>query len=1386
MNLAYGHSCMSVSSRCVSLFLVCAALLLSFAAVPAWGQSTDSGTIIGVVTDQQNAAVVGAEVKLIDTATNLPRTTTTNENGRYVFANIPPGVYDLAANKAGFAQSKISGQKVTIGLTVTVNVTLKVGSNTETIEVKAGVGAELQVTNATVGRTISFASLIDLPNIGRDTTTLLTLQPAVHPNGSVAGAVRDQNTFQLDGGNNTNDMDGTMNIYTPSYASNGTTTGVMPTPIESIEEFKVATTNQTADFNGSAGAQVQMVTRRGTSQVHGSAYEYYFGSNFGANTWLNNHTSSKDAQGNTRTFTPLPSTHRSRFGAAAGGPVLPSFLGGKWFIFGNYEGFRWPQNTTINKLVPTDLLKAGVIQVQNSGSGAAPVTVTVDGSPTVFPVGAWVPYNLNPGTVSVGGHTYAPANVCGGGSAACDPRGIGLNPIVGQIWSKFEPTGNVPSSGDGHNTIGYLTGVSIPQSSDFGVVRIDHDFGAKWHFMASYRYYRFSQLTTNQVDIGGALPGDQLGVAKALAPRPQKPSFYVIGLNTNITSNFTNDFHYNYLRNYWQWSTLAAPPQLPGLGGAVEIGGETSNALIPYNVNTQNARQRFWDGQDHTVRDDLSLIHGNHLLQFGGLYQRNFNYHQRNDNGNGVMNSVVYQVVNGGGIVMTSANRPAGLPSSQNGNWDLLYSEVLGLVAQPQVAYMRSGPNLDLQPLGTFAFDQSIIPTYNVYFSDTWHMRPTFTLTYGLGYTVEMPPFELAGKQVELVDEAGNLVGTEDYLARKKAAALKGQVYNPTLGFATVANVGKGLKYPYNPYYKGFSPRIAAAWNPRFDSGFLGHLFGNGHTVLRGGYSRIFGRLNGVDLVLVPLLGTGLMQAVQCVGALNPAAAAANGGNACPGTGGANPTTAFRIGTDGNSAPLPSVTATLPQPFYPGLGGSATAADGEVLDPYFKPNRSDQFDLTIQRELSPKMMIEFGYIGRKIKNEYQAHDLDAVPYMTTLGGQTYADAFGKVYTAICGLSSTCANNPASSVPVQPFFEAAMGGPTSAYCTGFSSCTVAVATRRLSDIKSTLAYNLWANLNNQVPGLSSTPGWVLGRTLPSSPAACAASSPIPANCVSNQFSAIFMNDSLGYGNYNAAFVSLTARDWHGLTALSNFTWSRSLGTGAVTQSTSAYSVVDPWDIHAMYGPQSFDIKFIYNLAFVYEPPFYKGQQGILGHLLGGWKISPLFTAQSGSPMTVGIQTGVNAACQSFAEMNCASGGTNENAVLIAPYTGGHSAHENLNLTGSIGVNANIANGGSGIGMFSDPASVYAEFRRMILGIDHSGNGAGVIRGLPTWNLDLTVTKEIRMTEQMGLQFISQFTNVFNHFQASNPSVTLDSPGSFGRITSQANTPRQMEFGLRFHF
>lgn len=1316
---------------------------------PVWSQAA-TGTVSGQITDQQNAAIPGAAVKLTDTATNAALTTQSNDAGRYTFVNVPPGRYDVTVAKQGFSAFKAARQDVQVGQLLTINARLEVGTTATTVEVAAVAGAELQTTNATVGTTLTGPSLIELPNVGRDASTFAIFQPGVTPEGSVAGAMYDQNTFQLDGGNNSNDMDGSMRDYTGSFASNGAPSGVLPTPVESIEEFKVSTSGQTADFNGSSGSQIQMVTKRGTNAIHGSLYEYYFATDVGAaNSWDNNHTPSGNLG-----YTPLPITHNNRFGGAIGGPIIPkNLLGGKWYGFFNYEGFRFPSSSVYSRAVPTPTLRAGVIFINEGSAG-------------------YVPYNLNPVPVTVGGTTYQPA-ACPGG--LCDPRGLGLNPLVSQLWQKYMPLPNTTTGGDHYNTLNFQGIINTPTTTNNYVGRIDHDFSEKWHWMASYRDYKLVHLGTQQVDIGGALGGDTLGTPAARAVRPQQPSYWVTGMTTNISPTMTNDFRFSYLRNFWQWGTSAAPPQLPGLGGALEIGGESSSALIPYNVNTQNVRQRFWDGQDKQLKDDLTKIKGNHLIQVGGMYMHQYDYHLRNDNGQGIMNAPVYQITSGGGMTYPSSVVPAAVPSSQVGNYRKLYTEVLGMVDQSQDLFTRSGAQLDLQPPGSSMFDQSYIPSYNLYATDTWHVKPSVTLSYGIGYTVEMPPYEVNGKQVELTDTSGHPVNVTDYLNARQSAALAGQVYNPTLAWATVKNVtGASTQYPYNPFYGGLSPHVAAAWNPHYNDGVLGKVLGNGKTVIRGGYSRIFARLNGVDLVLVPLLGTGLGQAVACYPTMT--------GN-CVGNAGVTPSTAFRVGTDGLTAPLtdPSqpVPKTLAQPYIPGVNGNPASGSGSVLDPNFRPARTDNFNLSIQREVSSHAIVEVGYIGRLIRHEWQQHDLDAVPYMTTLGGQSFAQAYAQTYFAVAAAAAN--NAPTVNIAPQPFFENALGGAGSSFCKGFASCTAAVANNGTMNglIQNTQVYQLWAALN-------SASSWKLGRTMPSSPG---------AGIPSGQLSAVYADDSLGYGNYNAAYVTLTLHDWHGITTKSNFTWARALGTGNQSQASSSYTVLDPWNINAMYGSQFFDYKFIYNVTFLWQDPWYKAQHGVVGHLLGGWTIAPLFTFRSGAPLIVNTFDGD---CEAFGEANCNTGSTLEGAVLTGPFNAGNSAHYNVNVStttaSGAGVNSNPNNGGNSINMFSNPNAAYNNFRSCILGYDTSCSNGGNIRGMPFWNVDATVSKNIGVWKEgrVGADIQFQFTNLLNHVQLYDPYLDISDPADFGVLGTnnpnggQFNTPRQMEFGIRLHW
>ena len=261
-------------------------------------------------------------------------------------------------------------------------------------------------------------------------------------------------------------------------------------------------------------------------------------------------------------------------------------------------------------------------------------------------------------------------------------------------------------------------------------------------------------------------------------------------------------------------------------------------------------------------------------------------------------------------------------------------------------------------------------------------------------------------------------------------------------------------------------------------------------------------------------------------------------------------------------------------------------------------------------------------------------------------------------------------------------------------------------------------------------MNTVPTWTLGRTM--------ISQALPGG--SGQATSVGMNTALGSGNYNAVFVSLRTNNYHGLTAVSNFTWGRSLGTSQLAQYNSASTPEDIFNLHDTYGSQNFDYKFLYNLSMYYQPPVFRGQKGVLGHILGGWTFSPLFTAQSGGGTAVGYSEGSGSATQGFGEVSTGSGttSTSEDAVGFSPYTG--NIHANYNIYGGTGTNiwqgtqsvGTKTAGTYGLNAFTNPAQVYSEFRPCVLGFDTSCGGYYNLRGLP----DL----ERRMSRSQGYRHL----------------------------------------------
>ncbi len=1290
--------------RSFLLPVVALVFLLGVQNMPAWAQTANTGTVSGVVTDPQDAVVPDAAVTLTNKGTKSTQKTTSKQDGHFLFVDVPPGNYDMTVVSKGFATAKAPVQ-VQVGLTTNASVKLQIGVASETIEVRA-TGAELQTLDASVGNVFDQEALEKLPSLSRDATALLLIQPLASPGfngapgsgegnltgGGIAGARADQNTFMLDGGDATSNTEGGGGYAQQSGSGFAATPHAsIPTPVESLQEMRVVTNNSNT-FARSSGGEVQMVTRSGSNAWHGAVYENNQNTDYNANTWTLN--SAKNPLSPTGFGKPRGVWIDNRFGGRLGGPVLKD----KAFFFLMYEGHKFKKGVPITRLVPSDLMKQGILQYPDAGG---------------------VVHQVN----------LATSTVCGpAGGLPCDPRGKGLSPVISSIWG-FEPTGNDPTAGDGLNTIGFNSSVPVIVNDNFAVGRLDYKLSSNWDFNSSYHYSVSDGIGSGQSDIGGLLAGHIKGTPSATRGLPTQPRYLTLGATGRLTSNLTTDGHFSWLRHWWQWKPVSPFPQVSGTAAAVQIYAESNvSGLVPMNIDTQNARSRVWNGKDFTYGDNTAWLKGKHFISFGGEFRHQHFTHTRDDKVVGALTSPVYFADKTSDIATFSSNfLPMGLPAGFVSNWQNAYVATTGMVARASQLLTR-GADFSPNPPRTPLHQDTVVDFYNLYFTDTWRMTPTFTLTLGLGWGAQTPPFENTGLQTIMVNSAtGKPIIFNDFLASAAASASAGTVYGPTLAFAPIKSLGR--KYPYDAEWNDVEPRLSFAWNP---SNFMQGILGNRKTVLRAGYGRYHDRLNGVGLVMTPALGIGFGNTVTCK------KVAQTGGTfaGCGTFGKTDPNTAFRIGVDGSSIPLPglvSITGSL-------IPGSNTGAPGanspyELLDFRIDPKRrvgvEDTWTMSIERSLPGRTVLEVGYVGRVAHHLYGAGDVGQVPYMLTMGGQTFASAYDAVAKAVRG---------GTAVTPQPFWEAALG----------PGGTAAVAAKEATNFKQGHA---WIIFDDQIG--------------------------LPIEDL--QFDDEQISTSNGNSNYQAGYVSIRKQLTHGLLMQANYTYSHSFDTIGFTQENVFISPSDSFNKGRDYGPSLFDRRHVLNLFFVYDMPFGKGHHfgggSVMDKVIGGWTVAGNFAAASGIPVAI-FDGSVGFQCDQFGNGD-GSGpcGNSQIALAGAPSTSSAVYSNDPAVCGK-------GSGGCVTPFGLAPTAAAGLFREPFFSDLRAGSGS--FRSYPRWNADASLSKSIILTERVKLGFGIQAVNVFNHMEFVDPTLDVSNAKKFGVTTGQYSSPRFLNLNIRVDF
>ena len=344
-----------MNPRAIAVALIILALV-SLGATRIAAQTAE-GSIVGVVHDPQGAVAPGVKVTVTDVATGFTRSDTTKDNGAFRLLALPAGVYKLLAEKSGFANLAVDQVEVQVGEPRTVDLDLKVASQTETVQVTGAV-VKVDTESQHIGDVVTQAQVTSLPLNGRDFAQLALLNPGVAAFGggggqqggeggssgySSNGQRSSSNNFMVDGVDNNNYNDGSV--------------GQLPS-IDSIQEFQVQTNNYAAEYGRNSGSVVNLVTKSGTNDLHGSVYEFMRNDAVDARNFFADPTSS------------APELRLNQFGATLGGPIKKS----KTFFFVNYEGFRERAGITELTVVPTDAQKSGLF-VNSMGN---PVQVTVN------------------------------------------------------------------------------------------------------------------------------------------------------------------------------------------------------------------------------------------------------------------------------------------------------------------------------------------------------------------------------------------------------------------------------------------------------------------------------------------------------------------------------------------------------------------------------------------------------------------------------------------------------------------------------------------------------------------------------------------------------------------------------------------------------------------------------------------------------------------------------------------------------------------------------------------------------------------------------------------------------------------------------------------------
>ena len=1298
-------------------------------AVPFGGAQSTGGRIRGTVTDPSGSAVPAANVTLINEATHATREVQSGANGEYIFIEVPVGSYEIDLTIQGFKKYVHKGVALDLNQVLTVDINLQLGGSTDVVEV-TGAPPVVDTTSTQLGAVVNERSSTQLPLNQRDVYQLLQLQPGVQSQlgndlffGSdkagvvtVNGGRGRANNYSVNGGDG-NDL-----------FVNGP--AIEPSP-DSIEEFRVITNNFDAEYGRNSGAVVNVVTKSGTNELHGSFYEFF------RNDVLN-------ARAFTFSPAPKPGFKQNQFGGTLGGPIKKD----KTFIFGAYEGRRTVKGIDSQSIaVPTatelnsgdfssgspftgalvDPTVAGVLQDRcGSGQGAgaklnpfqqALLNDVINGIPD-----PGLPPGTPPGTLGV---PYNSPNV------AAQFNLFPNNVIPSQC---FDPVAvnllkYVPGAGGSANS-----NIQVPNNRDRGdqaQIRVDHSFTNNQKLSA---YYYFDDDTTldpfAKFQSFGAITGQ---FPSTYATRTQQIN---VSHTSNIGSRAVNEARFSYFRegqmkfntpvktNLITDSCKAATgfPDASGFcfngasdsatlnaacaAGIASIPGESAKDCgihtglgsklegVPFifmsgpgYIGNNPGGQLPQVGNTFQFADNYSRIIGNHSLKFGGdaRYQRFDQFLVFDINGQFNFSSSLNSCPLGS--TDPNTNKPCSAPSSDDLGFDNAFPNYfLGL----STGYLQGSAQHELvRSKSVYLFAQ-----------DSWKIKPSLTLNYGVRWELNTPLAD-AGQKVQA------------FRPGQRSTIYPGIPGNDAAGVTPLGIVFPGDKGVPNgltqTYYKAFAPRLGLNWSPGTHDGWLAKLTGGpSKTSISLGYGIFYNPIE--QLVLEQF-------------------------SAEPPFGGSE-----SISNSFLQMPFVGQSGSIhPNPF----NGVKNPTRGTALDwsqylgttyfgdfqPHMRSQYSDQYNLTIKREFPGNILLQVGYVGAQGHRLLAIYEVNETNPNTCLELQAFSVSLNNPLLACGPFFEDAAYS--FTLPAGQSFDLPYYNPGGVTATGPNVPCLPVNTPAACHITG---------------AAGGTPITLTGLRFYSSPfcnplsgAGCPSTPPIVG---------IFAEDTVAKSNYNSLQALFEKRFSHGLQFQASYTWSKTMDNAS-----SFEDALNPFNFNKTYGLSKYDARNRFVFNFVWDLPVPK-YSGFKGKLLDGWEISGIETLQSGFPIRITSQADNELLDSTF---NFEAPGEPN---LLAPF---HT--QDIRKNGGLAFDPTLFSNNVTLGTIgSSPRALCC--------------GPGIN------NTDVSINKSTQLGERLRMEFRGDIFNIWNHAQFTSVDGNVGD-ATFGQVL-HVRDPRLVQFALKFHF